>query len=192
MEEINGKKYYSQEEVENEIEQQLKIKRRESDKIIGEFFDRFNTSLEFFTRDLQGHSRAMGEVGRELKAVTIHLEKHDAIIHGNGHEGMVTTMSKSVSTLEAICEDVWHKEKGLPAINAKLDVLMEKKKDYDKVCQEVADLKEIEIPKMKGETGKVKGKINTITAIWGIVSGIAGFIIGKIADAIIAGRIKPS
>jgi hypothetical protein len=87
-----------------------------------------------------------------------------------------------------VAADVWDKEKGLPAINAKLDVIMERKRDYDKTVEDLVKIKTEEIGKIKGDIGKVKTKISVLTAIWGTISGIVGFVIGKVIDIIITRR----
>jgi len=190
MTEMNGQKFYTEDEVEGLVDQRVKYKRRESDRIIGDTLLSLNGTLETFGKQMQGYSNQMVELTVNLRDVTLHLNKHDAIIHGNGREGMITCLSKTVSSVEAVCRDVWDKDKGLPAINAKLDVIMERKKDYDKNLVDVEKLRIEDLHAIRADIGRVKGRINTITAVWGAVAGICGFIVGKVADGFIANMFK--
>jgi hypothetical protein len=132
--ERDGKTYYSEEEV--------KLRRREADKVIPEVWDLFAKELHSKWDSLLKQMQEMN-VSIQLLKQTIDkevLEKlkfHDKLISGNGKEGCVTILSNLTKTLESLSSDVWDKENGL---GVKIEKLWEKKKEYDSVVQKIQNV----------------------------------------------------
>lgn len=187
MLEFNGKKYYDEEEA-NRIAEEAKAMRRAGDLTMREMLEKFNDTLKFVTNEISGNTRIVSEFAQQQKYIRSTLDCHEEIIRGKGsYEGLATSLSKAVGTLDAVSKDVWDRERGLPAINAKLDVIIERKKDYDANLIEMKKVREELLPDMRAATGKLRGKLNTMSAVWGIVAGAAGFLFEKVIEYFIKG-----